>query len=299
MTYVLTITQHADLKSITGALVEQLREIVGGADIAELCPSTAYDIALTNRPDANQMAEISAICTPAKVDANVMATAGRRKKLLIADMDSTIIEQECIDELAEFAGKRAEISDITERAMRGELDFEGALTARVEMLKGLDEQVLETAFNERISLSPGAKTLVQTMNQLGAKTALVSGGFTYFTGRVSKLVGFQINRANTLIMNDGKMTGEVGRPILGRAAKEEALLEFVKEMGTDENAAIAVGDGANDLAMLGRAGVGVAYRAKPAVAEAAGVQINHSDLTALLYLQGIAADEHVSEHVSA
>ena len=209
------------------------------------------------------------------------------RRLLIADMDSTIIQQECIDELAEFAGKRAEISAITERAMRGELDFDSALKERVAMLKGLPISVLQETFDKRITLTPGARTLVQTMNSLGAVTALVSGGFTFFTARIAEACGFQYNQANELLVKDGKLTGEVAMPILGRAAKEEALMRLAADHGIDLSDTLAVGDGANDLSMLNKAGLGVAFHAKPAVAEVADARIDYGDLTALLYLQGI------------
>ena len=230
----------------------------------------------------------------APIDIAIMPTEHRRKKLLIADMDSTIIEQECIDELAEFAGKRDEISAITERAMRGELDFDGALKERVAMLKGLPEQTLEKAFTQAISLTPGAKELVATMNNAGALTALVSGGFTFFTSRVAARVGFKKQQANELIIDRGKLTGEVREPILGRAAKEQTLQALADEHTILLSQTLAVGDGANDLAMLGRAGSGVAFHAKPAVAAAADIQINHGDLTALLYLQGIARKDFIN-----
>ena len=225
------------------------------------------------------------------IDFAIQPSEHRRKRLLIADMDSTIIQQECIDELAEFAGKRAEISDITERAMRGELDFEAALKERVAMLKGLPESVLAETFEKRITLTPGAETLVKTMNARGAITALVSGGFTFFTGRVAEKTGFQLNQANVLFVEGGKLTGKVREPILGRAAKQEALERIARENNIDFADTMAVGDGANDLSMLSRSGLGVAFHAKPAVAEAAAVQINHGDLTALLYLQGIPETE--------
>ncbi|GJL92525.1 MAG: phosphoserine phosphatase SerB [Hyphococcus sp.] len=225
------------------------------------------------------------------IDFAIQPTENRYKKLLIADMDSTIIQQECIDELAEFAGKRAEISAITERAMRGELDFEAALKERVAMLKGLPESVLAETFEKRITLTPGAQTLIKTMNARGAVTALVSGGFTDFTGRVAEKAGFHLNQANALVIADGKLTGTVREPILGRAAKQEALERIAHENNIDLADTMAVGDGANDLSMLAQSGLGVAFHAKPAVAEAAAVQINHGDLTALLYLQGIPQTE--------
>lgn len=206
-------------------------------------------------------------------------------------MDSTIIQQECIDELAEHAGKRAEISAITEQAMRGELDFEAALKARVGMLKDLPETVLAQTFESRIKLTPGAQTLVETMNAMGAMTALISGGFTFFTERVAKAAGFQHHQANVLLLDGGRLSGEVTEPILGREAKREALVRLAGEYGVSMSETLSVGDGANDLAMLGEAGLGVAFHAKPAVAAAADVQINHGDLTALLYLQGIPQAE--------
>jgi phosphoserine phosphatase len=227
----------------------------------------------------------------AAIDIIVQPAATREKKLLIADMDSTIIGQECIDELADFAGLKAEIAAITERAMRGELDFEAALTTRVAMLKGLPESVLEECFRTRISLNPGAKSLVATMNARGAATVLVSGGFTFFVERVAQLAGFQHFRANELLIEGGRLTGEVRRPILGREAKEAALRQYAAETDVPLAAALAVGDGANDLDMIAAAGLGAAYRAKPKVAAAADASVNHAELTALLFAQGIAAAE--------
>ncbi|MEM8936141.1 MAG: phosphoserine phosphatase SerB, partial [Pseudomonadota bacterium] len=224
-------------------------------------------------------------------DINILSTEGRKKRLLIADMDSTIINQECIDELAEFAGKRLEIEAITERAMRGELDFESALKERVGMLRGLSENTLAETFEKRITITSGAETLIRTMKAQGATTALVSGGFTYFAGRVAAAVGFDRHRANRLIIEDAKLTGTVEEPILGRDAKLAALKEFCAANDVAPNDALAVGDGANDLAMLGAAGLGVAFHAKPAVAAAAHAHVDHGDLTALLYLQGIPASE--------
>lgn len=225
------------------------------------------------------------------IDVVTQKSDDRKKRLLIADMDSTIIEQECIDELAEFAGKRAEISAITERAMRGELDFEAALKERVAMLKGLSESVLQEAFDAHISLTPGAKNLVATMNANGAITALISGGFTFFTSRVAKACGFQRHQANILHTENGTLTGEVADPILGREAKESALQRIAEEQSIPLEKTLAVGDGANDLSMLGKAGLGVAFHAKPAVAKAADARIDHGDLTALLYIQGYKASE--------
>jgi phosphoserine phosphatase len=227
------------------------------------------------------------------VDVNVVANTNRRKKLLIADMDSTIINCECLDELADMAGLKAKVSAITERAMRGEIDFAAALRERVAMLKGLDLAALARVYQERIRLNPGAKTLLATMRKHGAHTLLVSGGFTYFTARVAEDAGFDGDQANVLL-NDGKaLTGMVAEPILGREAKLAALETAIAERHIGAADAVAVGDGANDLAMIQRAGLGVAYHAKPVVAEAAGASITHGDLTALLYLQGYRDDEFV------
>lgn len=223
------------------------------------------------------------------VDACVQSAEGRRKRLLIADMDSTIINVECLDELADFAGVKAQVAEITERAMRGELAFEGALRERVGMLKGLELDALQRAYDERVRLNPGARTLVRTMAAHGARCLLVSGGFTFFTSRVAAAAGFHDNRANTLGEADGRLTGTVGEPILGREAKLSALREETAALGSTPAEALAVGDGANDLAMIEAAGLGVAYRAKPIVAAQADAKVDHADLTALLYFQGYAA----------
>ncbi|WP_152510109.1 MULTISPECIES: phosphoserine phosphatase SerB [unclassified Labrenzia] len=229
----------------------------------------------------------------APVDVFVQKEAGRRKHLLIADMDSTMIRQECIDELAAELGLKDRISEITERAMRGEIDFEPALRERVGLLAGLPVSAIETVLSKRIQLMPGGRTLVQTMKANGAYCALVSGGFTHFTSAVATLIGFDENQANTLLEMDGKLSGKVGEPILGREAKRTRLEYLVAERGLEFADTLAVGDGANDLAMIERAGAGVAYRAKPAVAAAADFRIDHGDLTALLYLQGYAESDFV------
>ena len=227
------------------------------------------------------------------VDACAQPWDGRRKRLLVADMDSTIINVECIDELADFAGVKARVSEITERAMRGELDFEAALRERVAMLKGLPLADLQRAYDERVRLNPGARTLVRTMTAHGAKAFLVSGGFTFFTSRVAAAAGFDANRANTLIEDGDVLAGTVGAPILGREAKLAALKEEAANLGAPLSATLAVGDGANDLAMIEASGLGVAYRAKPVVAAQAHAKVDHADLTALLYYQGYRADEFV------
>lgn len=225
------------------------------------------------------------------IDANVVPAEGRLKRLLIADMDSTIIGVECIDELADFAGVKPQVSAITEAAMRGELDFEGALRARVALLEGLPETVLEECYAERVKLNPGARILVRTMVGLGADTALVSGGFEFFTARVAAAAGVGRHRANRLLASKGRLTGTVADPILGRAAKLEALRTIAAEGCYGAEAALAVGDGANDLDMVVAAGLGVAYHAKPALKVAAGAALDRSDLTALLALQGVPEAE--------
>ncbi len=225
------------------------------------------------------------------VDVNVVKAQGRRKKLLIADMDSTIINCECLDELADMAGLKPVIAAITERAMRGELEFEAALRERVAMLKGLELAALARVYDERIRLNPGAKTLLATMRKHGAHTLLVSGGFSYFTQRVAEAAGFHGEQANILHDDGAALTGLVGEPILGREAKLAALEKAAAELNIGTADALAVGDGANDLAMIQAAGLGVAYRAKPVVAAAAGASVSHGDLTALLYLQGYSDAE--------
>lgn len=227
------------------------------------------------------------------LDIAIQPTLGRRKAVLLADMDSTMIQQECIDELADFAGVGARVSAITARAMNGELNFHEALVARVGLLAGLRESVVDEVLDSRITLTPGGKTLIATMRAQGAYTALVSGGFTVFTGPVAAALGFDEHRANTLLADDGVLTGHVALPVLGREAKIEALEEITAARGLTPADAIAVGDGANDLGMLQLAGTGVALHAKPAVAAQVDLRINHGDLTALLYLQGYGVDEFV------
>ena len=225
------------------------------------------------------------------IDIAVVERTTRKKAILIADMDSTMIEQECIDELAAELGIKEQIATITAQAMRGELDFEAALTSRVALLKGLPESVIQKVLDTRISYMPGGQTLVSTMKKHGAYCALVSGGFTPFTSAVAAKLGFDENRANTLLIENGNLSGKVGMPILGREAKVQALEEIAKKLKLSVENAIAVGDGANDLGMINRAGLGVALHAKPAVAAEADVRIDHGDLTALLYLQGYSEAE--------
>jgi phosphoserine phosphatase len=234
------------------------------------------------------------LCAGLPIDVNLVPAAKRKKRILLADMDSTMIHQECIDELGVVAGVGDKIKDITSRAMKGEIDFEGALKKRVALLKGMDEFVIAKVLLERISLMEGGITLLATMKAHGAYTALVSGGFTAFTTHVAAALGFDENRANTLLIKDKKLTGEVAMPILGKEAKVESMNRICQERGLSAQDVLAVGDGANDIPMLQAAGMGVALHAKPKVQEQANYVINHGDLTALLYLQGFKRDEFTS-----
>src|SRR6202790_1813405 len=227
------------------------------------------------------------------IDIVVQPQALRRKKLFLADMDSTMIGQECIDELADFAGLKAHVAGITERAMRGEIEFEPALRERVALLKGLPVNVVDEVLKSRITPTPGGRELVATMRAHGAYTCLISGGFTLFTNAVAAMIGFQENRANQLKVEDGKLTGEVVEPILGRAAKLATLIELTESFDLDDIDTLVVGVGANEFGMIRTAGLGVAYHAKPAVAAAAAARIDHGDLTALLYAQGYRRDGFV------
>jgi len=227
------------------------------------------------------------------IDVVVQPIATRRKKLFLADMDSTMIGQECIDELADFAGLKDHVAKITERAMRGEIAFEPALRERVALLKGLPVTVVDEVLAKRITSTPGGRELVMTMRAHGAYTCLISGGFTLFTNAVAAKIGFQENRANELIVSDGKFTGEVKEPILGRATKLATLIELTESFDLDDIDTMVAGDGANDLGMIENAGLGVAYHAKPAVAAAAAARIDYGDLTALLYAQGYRREEFV------
>jgi phosphoserine phosphatase len=229
-----------------------------------------------------------------RTDLVIQPAAHREKKLLVADMDSTMITVECIDELADYAGIKPQIAEVTERAMRGELDFAEALDARVALLKGLPESAIDRCLEERVRLMPGAEALVQTMRTRGAHTILVSGGFTRFAEPVGTRIGFDRRIANVLEIEDGVLTGTVTRPIVDSGTKEATLLGAMAELGLSPEQTMAVGDGANDLAMIRKAGLGVAYHAKPIVAAAAGARIDHGDLTALLYAQGIARADWVT-----
>ncbi|MEJ8561788.1 phosphoserine phosphatase SerB [Yoonia sp. GPGPB17] len=289
---VVTLITTPKERNLDAALVDSLRNAWGGGDANWLAVDEAAEFATATVPD-NQW-DVWADLQNACVDLVIQPLEGRRKKMLLADMDSTMIRQECIDELAAEAGVGARVADITARAMNGELDFEEALIERVGLLKGLPEAMIEQVLDERITHMPGGYELVNTMKSHGAYAALVSGGFTAFTARVAAALGFDENRANTLIAADGKLTGDVGRPILGKAAKVEALEDITRRLGLSADDVLAVGDGANDLGMLKLAGTGVALHAKPTVQAQCDVRINHGDLTALLFVQGYSRDEFVT-----
>jgi phosphoserine phosphatase len=261
-------------------------------DIVWLSQGHAFDVPFRGEPTLVRAAAIEAAGN-APCDINAISAEHRRKKLLVADMDSTIISCECLDELADQAGLKPRIAAITERAMRGEIAFDAALRERVAMLKGLELAALQRTFDDRVKLNTGAKALVATMKAHGARSCLVSGGFSYFTERVAREAAFDDQQANILLDDGHALTGLVREPILGREAKVAVLEEEVTKLGIDFKDALAVGDGANDLAMIQRAGLGVAYHAKPVVAAAAGASIVHGDLTALLYLQGYGDEEIV------
>lgn len=245
---------------------------------------------------ADLKAEVAFALKGLTLDINIVAgdVQTRRKKLLVADMESTIIEQECLDELADFVGLRERIAEITERAMRGELDFEAAINERVGLLTGLDVGALQEVYDRRVTLMPGAETLVRTMRANGAKCVLVSGGFDYFASRIKDRLGFDDFQANRLEVNGDKLAGKVAMPILGREAKLAALERYAQELKLPIAATMATGDGANDLAMIKASGLGVAFRAKPVVAAEAAATIAYGDLTGLLYLQGYTKDEMVA-----
>ena len=286
MTHVATLICDPASPCLTDGLLARAAQAVH-ADVAArwLDPGVAADILVDGAAAAQAREKITAALSGLPVDVIVQPLARRRKKLLLADMDSTMIGQECIDELADFAGKKEQVAAITERAMRGEIAFEPALRERVALLKGLAAGIVDRVISERITLTPGARALVATMRAHGAYTALVSGGFTLFTGRVGGMIGFDEDRANHLDVADGAFAGTVREPILGKQAKLDTLTELCRARGLEKADTLCVGDGANDLAMLGEAGLGVAYHAKPAVAAAAHARVDHGDLTALLYMQ--------------
>ena len=275
-----------------------LFETLGTGAPAILSPDHAFDLPVATDDAPLLLAQARVLAEGLNLDVNLVAAAHRRKRLLVADMDSTIINVECLDELADMAGLRPQIAAITERAMRGEIEFEAALRQRVGMLKGLPLSALEKTYAERVRLNPGAKSLIATMRAHGAHTLLVSGGFGYFTRRVAEAAGFHADHGNTLLDDGVALTGEIGAPLLGREAKLKTLEDAAATLGIALSDSLAVGDGANDLAMIRRAsengGLGVAYHAKPVVAAAAGASIAHNDLTALLYLQGYREHEIIT-----
>lgn len=284
--FIATLLTNPETASLDRVAVESLRNAWGGGDAVWLDPGVAAEFPLDTMP-ANRW-QVWEGLQAIGVDLVIQPAKGRKKRLLIADMDSTMICQECIDELADEAGVGAHVAGITARAMNGELDFEAALRERVGLLAGLEEAVIARVIRDRITLMPGGRALVATMRANGGYAALVSGGFTAFTTAIAAVLGFDENRANTLLVSGGRLTGQVADPILGRAAKVQALEEISARLGITPDDAIAVGDGANDLGMLGLAGAGVALHAKPSVQAECDVRINHGDLTALLYIQGYA-----------
>ncbi|SEM91323.1 phosphoserine phosphatase [Pseudorhodobacter antarcticus] len=272
--------------------VESLRNAWGGGDAHWLNPAIAAEFTIPAMP-AN-LWDAWAGLQPMGIDLVVQPSANRRKRVLLADMDSTMIQQECIDELADEAGVGAHVASITARTMNGELEFDAALRERVALLRGLPASVIDKVLANRITLMPGGPALLATMKANGAHAALVSGGFTAFTQHIASVLGFDENRANTLHIENGHLTGTVADPILGRQAKVDALHDITAKLGITPADVIAVGDGANDLGMLGLAGAGVALHAKPSVAAQCNIRINHGDLTALLYLQGYRIEDFAS-----
>jgi phosphoserine phosphatase len=287
--YTVTLLSSPTAPCLETSLLGALQTAWGGGDARWLAPNEAAEFEIGQKP-ANQW-DVWSDVQALGVDLVVQPTAGRRKKMLLADMDSTMINEECIDELAEVAGVGAYVKDMTAKAMNGELAFEGALTERVALLSGLDEDIIAQVLAERITLMSGGPALLATMKAHGAYAALVSGGFTAFTASIASKLGFDENRANILFAEGGKLTGKVAMPILGREAKVQALEEITARLGITEQDVLAVGDGANDLGMLTRAGSGVALHAKPSVAAECDIRINHGDLTALLYVQGYSKDD--------
>jgi phosphoserine phosphatase len=287
--FVVTLLTNPETPVLERVTVESLRNAWGGGEARWLDPGVAAEFDLDAVPENRW--QIWEGLQALRIDMVVQPAEGRKKRLLIADMDSTMIRQECIDELADEAGVGARVADITARAMNGELDFEGALRERVDLLKGLPEAVIGQVLRDRITLMPGGKVLLATMKANGAYAALVSGGFTAFTSAIAATLGFDENRANTLHVAGGKLAGTVAEPILGKEAKLQALNEITARLGITPAQALAVGDGANDLPMLLAAGTGVALHAKPRVQAECETRVNHGDLTALLYLQGYTRGE--------
>ena len=286
--FVATLLANPLKPTLDRVTVESLRNAWGGGDATWLAPGIAAEFPV--KPPTNAP-EVWASLQTMGIDLAIQPASGRKKRVLLADMDSTMIGQECIDELADEAGVGAHVAAITARAMNGELDFEAALRERVALLQGLAAAVIDKVLADRITLMPGGAALVATMKAKGAYTALVSGGFTAFTQAIAGRLGFDENRANTLLIEGGMLTGRVADPILGREAKLQALDDITQRLGLERSDVLAVGDGMNDLLMLANAGTGVAYHAKPALQQHCDVRVNHGDLTALLYLQGYHRSE--------
>ena len=294
MSLVATLISAPGARVLTREVADRAASAVGASAIDWLGEAAACDLILGEGQGPETCSDkLHASIGRLPIDIVVQPGAGRRRKVLVADMDSTMIDQECIDELADEVGIRDRVATITARSMNGEIAFEPALRERVALLAGLDEGVVDRIVANRITLAAGGRELVATMNADGAWTALVSGGFDVFTGRIAAMLGFREHRANRLIAADGRFTGKVAEPILGRAAKAEALRDITAGLGLTPADALAVGDGANDLDMIRIAGAGVALHAKPVVAAEAGIRIDHGDLTALLYIQGYREAEFV------
>jgi phosphoserine phosphatase len=297
MTHAATLISNPSEPALDAASLKRARAALpGAAEPQWLDPDIAADISFTpaGAIDQRKLAdELRAALAGRPIDVVVQPQARRRKRLFLADMDSTMIGQECIDELADHAGFKAQVAAITERAMLGEIAFEPALRERVAVLKGLPQSVVDDVIEKRIVLTPGGRALVATMRKHGAYTCLVSGGFTLFTSRIGAMLGFDENRANVLLVENGCFSGRVAEPILGREAKLTTLEELRQRFNLAKDETLAVGDGANDIPMIEAAGIGVAYHGKPAVAAAAAARIDHGDLTALLYAQGYARAEFV------
>ena len=299
MTHVATLISDPASRALDAAAVERARAALPGAgETRWLGPGIAADMSFTLPNDSVERQrtladELRGLLAGRPIDVVVQREACRRKRLFLADMDSTMIGQECIDELADHVGLKAHVAAITERAMRGEIEFEPALRERVALLKGLATSVVDDVIARRIRLTPGGRTLVATMRANGAHTCLVSGGFTLFTNRIAAMIGFSEDRANALVIADGRLAGQVTEPILGSGAKLATLRELRSRLGLKHEDTMAAGDGANDLPMIRDAGLGVAYHGKPIVAQAAHARIDHGDLTALLYAQGYRREEFV------
>jgi phosphoserine phosphatase len=295
MALVATLIANPSRPLLVPALGEKAAEAISASGLYWLADGVACDLAIRDGMDTTEAETLLREAVGGEpIDVVVQDADRRRKRLLIADMDSTMIGQECIDELAAEVGLKDMVAAITARAMNGEIAFEPALRERVALLKGLPLSVVDEVIEKRITLTPGGCELVATMRARGAYTALVSGGFTVFTNPIASRIGFDENRANVLIARDGVLTGEVAEPILGKQAKVDALIDISTRLGIDTSEALAVGDGANDLGMIKLAGSGVALHAKPVVAAEAGIRIDHGDLTALLYIQGYRKTDFVT-----